>query len=1268
MNTTKHNRRMPALLLAVALALSAPALLGQTPTEGYDPMRQITEQMDSANLLIVQDVTGSMRWDAAGNSLSYAENSTGNLFWNQGCYYEQNKRDDNKWYGCGDETGAWGRSVRGRTIGIGNRTVPADNREDCEGNNCRVWNYILTFEEPSRLAIIKNALGNAVNIVESYVPPPFFNGVAAQTGAASWMQANQPGVPFRGHWGTLPETNAKVEVFRYDASKQSQVKFWVYRIDYGTKEETYWEPECTWNSRTRKWEGCNKTRTVTVRYGDPGVPLDVWQAANSTNHRPGINAAGTGCALAGSSCSYVKARDVIGLNANRVNWGLLPYSTNNQNLGAANVGIVDVDPRNTNPNLARIKNAYRLNMRQAYGVENNSSFGPALTVADGHALGLIARGGTNTKPTLYEAGRATSANTSLQRSRDLYRLCPAPYGVILVTDGQSNEGNPSNATWSNCYTNAGSYPAGSAHNLYNLFNRNPRVNTWAIGISEDVGTCELNFTAYAGRTDATSPRGDAGYSGYAAPDPPPPAVANDPGNPFVAKADADISTLGSFDDYYVPSHGHNAFFPKDSEALGNAITAIVNATAVGDYTTSAPVSGLTAGSGSIVYLPSTEFPSWRGHFYAFDSSEPVTIPDPNDATKKIPNPAYEKWDAAKKLNARTAASRKIFTWEKANSGKWDLVEVTTGNRAKLQAIAGTNALNDAVIDFIRGNDGTGTSKARAWKFGPVINSAPAIVATPEKWTQGNVPAHTVMERLQRDALLFVGSNSGMMHAFRASNGEEQIALLPPGLLARQVELYNNYLANRFRPTGQLPDPAQHLYGVASSLRFGDVRIGNGYKTVGLITLGAGGREVAAIDITNIPRPDASPYKDPVTVLWSKTDADLPGLGRTWAIPAMSPTKKGTANNDDGKWRLLLGSGLDPDSTAESQKDSNTYRKPRTFTLDVESGDLLETKELATATGTTHGNLVGNQAFADAVLFDPTAPSYKPDNIALMGVQADLNGRLWFLWSPSSSSDYDLSGEPVKGVDTTTLFNVTQSQPFYYNPAASGYGDYNKLGGSSQEKTGCAAYAFGSGSLYERSAAVTGPNVGTSGYFIPRVYVATSEKPDVNSDHELLASPTALTDSQIWQRPIQGSWCVENCDNADPDKKPVYKTLGKATQLTAPPFLLAPKDATQSITALFLVYDPEEGCDGNSYVLQVDFKGIGASCNLKDGQQSPDPVQKAFNAGKGAASGFTIAGTQVLVAQSGIGEGERAKLYVPEGLAASLAGGVEPRVRWWKELK
>lgn len=1206
MTTTRIFSRRPAPLLAALLLVAAPALWAAD--EGIDPMRQITEQMDAANFLIVQDVTGSMQWDFKGATLSYRENSTGNLFWNTGCYYVG---------GCNDGTGNGDTpTVLGKAWGIGSRTVPAAASSDCSSANCRIWTYVLLFERPSRLAIIKNALGNHVSIVESYLPPPFV--LQNDPGYYSWTTTT-PNTAFRGDWRT-PPTGAKVEAFAYNPASQGNVQFWVYTITYASG----------------------------VRRANPGLPFDNAIAAND---RPAPNAALDGCLV--GTCSYSTPKRVIDTNKNRVNWGLLTYSTTNLNAQNA-VRIYDVDPRGGNPNLTNILNSYRLNTRTTFN----------RTVSDGHSLGLIANGGTNTTPTLWKAtadsSTAKGANNSLQRSRNLYSSCPAPYGVILVTDGESNTGNPSDNPWSRCYENAASYPAGSAHKLYNLFGQKPRVNTWAIGISEDVGTCELNFTAYSGRTDASSPRGDAGYSGWAA------ETADDPGNPYVAKPAADISALGTFDDQYNTSHGNNAFFPKDSESLRAAIAAIVNATAIGDYTTSAPVSGLTASAKEIVYLPSTEFPSWRGNFYAFDTTKQQFLDPP---TNKVPNPAFEKWNAARKLNARSSDERKIFTWQLAVNGKYELVEVTTANLLSLQAIARTTALTANVVDYIRGNDGTLTGTARGWKLGPVINSAPAIVASPEKWTQGNVPSHTDLERISRDPLLFVGSNSGMMHAFRVVDGEEQIALLPPSLLARQVALYQNYLVNRkLRPSGQLPDPAQHLYGVANSLRFGDVRIGKDYRTVGIITLGPGGKEIAAVDITKIPRPDATGYSDPVKILWSKSDADVTGLGATWAIPAMAPTKKGTGNNEDGEWRLLLGSGFDAASTAESQKDSTSYIPPKAFSLDVASGNLLTTKTLPTTTGTTHGNFVGNQAFADAVLFDPTAPSYKPDNIALMGVQADLNGRLWFLWNPSSSASYDLSGDPVKGVDTTTLLNVNQSQPFYYNPAASGYGAYNKLDGTTgQEKSGCVAYAFGSGSLYEKSEAVTGPNVGKAGNFIPRVYVATSEKPDVNSSYKLTASPTALTNSQVWQRAIAGSWCVDKCDDPDPAKR-VYKTLGPATQMTAPPFILAPKDDTQSISALFLVYDPAEGCDGNSYVLQVDFKGMGASCSLRDNLGNFDIKEKAFNAGAGAASGFTIAGTQVLVAQSGIGEGQRAKLFVPEGLAASLAGGVEPRVRWWKELK
>ena len=99
--TTFPARNLPRLLLA---ALALPALLAvpcgaQTATEGYDPLRQITVQQDKANLLIVLDTSGSMRWDAERHALSNVTsnpttytppnpfNNTGLLAWNSGCGY-----------------------------------------------------------------------------------------------------------------------------------------------------------------------------------------------------------------------------------------------------------------------------------------------------------------------------------------------------------------------------------------------------------------------------------------------------------------------------------------------------------------------------------------------------------------------------------------------------------------------------------------------------------------------------------------------------------------------------------------------------------------------------------------------------------------------------------------------------------------------------------------------------------------------------------------------------------------------------------------------------------------------------------------------------------------------------------------------------------------------------------------------------------------------------------------------------------------------------
>jgi len=1170
MRTPRTHILLPALLLAAALA--APGLRAQD--EGYDPMRQITAQLQKANLQITLDVTGSMAWFPEGRiTPERGVDSFGWLRWN---------RDQN-----GD---SWG-----------------PNGSSCKDGKCYTWKYKLAFNGPSRMAIVKNALGASVPLVTSYTPPAVL--------PARW---------------TLEST----------ASSTASRREWVFRYD------------------------------APSRVSAPGVPFDPYETITIAGAR---NSSGgdytvayfpivrNGACTVGT-CSYTPPQDLIGKNAPRVNWGLTTFSTD---------GVthrVNIDVTDANTNLARLKDYF---------------LPDAATGAVTGVGGLGASGSTNTRSALEAVKTRLTATAGLDpRIRE---NCERPYGVILVTDGLSNSGNPSGGNWlSPCGSGALECDGGSsgydcpngwarfaaywADELY----RNTSaggvqvpVRTWTIGVSEQVGPCELDYIAFMGRTDASSPNDDAGWGGYDPvknpflPDPDSPEPANPrynttskfdgPSGQLRWNWDSSVSyatALAGYGDPQRKAHGHNAFFATSAEKLAAALTAIVNATATGDYATNSPVSGMSAGSthSGIVYLPSTEFPSWKGHIYAFDTTKPVLYDHDDDPdTPMVDNPAYLKWDAGQVLNPSTAhATRKIFTWDPANGNA--LVELKSANLGRLDdADMGDASFTSAVLDFVRGVprdfDGDGTTDDRAWILGPMINSAPALVGRPSPWLQGNTISHSNFENAyaSREPLLWVGSNNGMMHAFRITDGVEQIALVPPGLLKMQVQLFENYLADerqKKNPFGQPPDPAQHVYGVANSFRFGDVwdPDASSYRTIGVITVGAAGDDVIAVDVTTVPDPEAASYPaDPVKVLWAKDSAALTGLKQTWSIPAMAP-----ATSTD--WRMVLGGGYNPSNTRESQLGNVTgFLAPKAFTIDPIDGSKLGE---ITLTSFGYTPWVGNQAFADSVIFDPAAKVYQDDNIAKLGLQADLNGQIWFLYNqPSNETDFATARV---GIDVSA--KAGQSQPIYYNPAASGYG----TGGA-----GCVAYAFGSGALYEKSPLVTGPDVGTTGNFIPALYVAAGPKGSFAS---------ALSAGNIVSIPIATSWCIENCEDPDPANH-VTRTFGPKTQLTAPPFMLVPRTGRGSITALFLLYDPDYGCHGNSYIAIVDFAG-NDTCSL----DSADAKPIAVDAGEGAASGFTIAGDKVLVSKSGIGQGERAHLVSPPDVSASIGGPAPPRVKWWKELK
>lgn len=1055
------------------------------------------------------------------------------------------------------------------------------------------WRYVLKFDLPSRIATMKNALGDTVSIIPSYTPPSF--NLATRAG-------------MQGAWATTANTVTISSTL--DSNK--------WRDEDGNDHTvTEINPECAGGGGPGIVPGCN-TWVFELDYAsgstvseDPGPPFDA--IADWATGRP---KAGVG------TWEEEAPANIVGVSRTRINWGLLAYSTTGTNTctgydtTTSNLLVTAINPSGSD--VSGILASMRLSW-------------------DG---GLKVGGGTPTRSALEKAEQQLIDTFAI----DPLYACLRNYGVILVTDGESNtcnytdNVNPAiaNREWGpNCPTDWDKYPPQITDQIWNLNLTTPCVGktprdtpinprSWVIGFGSEVGKCELNYTAYKGRTDANSPKADAGFS-----------TNEDPRlRTCTAYSDPPANTICTawIDAPYDDSKDY-AYFADDTKSLVKAFNKITSAAATGDYATGAPLTGGAAGYGNIVFLSSTYFPTWEGHLYKLDTNL-------IDKDTGVRLPGYRVWDAATILAARDASTRRIYTW---NPSTRNLIEVKASALATLQTIEPT--LTPAVIDFIRGNDGSGV--ARAQRLGPLINTVPSIVAGPLRYTQSTISGdHATFEAdyANRRAMIWIGSNDGMLHAFDFQTGEEVLAILPPQLLDSQVELYDTFLAAGKVGTGQ-PDDFSNTYGVAGSLRFGDVYFPSGFRTVGLLTLADGGDLVAAIDITHpypgqtspviAPDPNYGVFPRagdlvdaPVQVIWQKTSADLPGLGPTWSLPGLAPRSTST-------WSILFGAGYDTASVYTSQK------VPRVFQLDPVDGTQIGVsayKDLAL--DGSNVPWVGNQAFADSVLFRHLASGYASDNIATRGVQADLNGRVWFV-NPTN-----INAAPLMGIDASAV--AGQSQPIYYPPAAGGFG--------MPPTSGCNVYAFGSGTFYEESTRVNGPGTGTAGNFIPSLYFAATEKSNPNTD--------VPTISDVLRIPINTILRPES----------TTETLSPLSQMTGAPLLLIDPKGFQPSVGIFVIYDPTVGCNGASYAVTVRWKtsGCDAPLTVKEGTTNTTTdaggaVVKTVFAGYGAASGLTSVGDQVFSGIAGLGAGGQADLA---GIKESSAFGSGAAFRpvWWKELK
>ncbi|HEY2190395.1 MAG TPA: PilC/PilY family type IV pilus protein, partial [Caldimonas sp.] len=259
-------------------------------------------------------------------------------------------------------------------------------------------------------------------------------------------------------------------------------------------------------------------------------------------------------------------------------------------------------------------------------------------------------------------------------------------------------------------------------------------------------------------------------------------------------------------------------------------------------------------------------------------------------------------------------------------GTTNATRFTNTNSAITAAALGVTLATDrtTLIAWVRGTDNAGdelgptttpATTVRPSVHGDVLHSRPAVV---------NYGGTT-------GVVVFYGGNDGMLHAINGNQtgtgaGNELWSYIPE-------ELYGKL--NRLRintPKVQMPSTPAAL-GATPRDYFVDGPIGvyerlaadNSVQQVIIyVAMRRGGRMLYAFDVTTPSSP---------TLLWRKTNADLPQLGQTWSEPRIARIR-GNANPV-----LVFGGGYD--ATAEDALPAGTTTMGNAvFVLDGVSGNLL----------------------------------------------------------------------------------------------------------------------------------------------------------------------------------------------------------------------------------------------------------------------------------------------------------------------------------------
>lgn len=658
---------------------------------------------------------------------------------------------------------------------------------------------------------------------------------------------------------------------------------------------------------------------------------------------------------------------------------------------------------------------------------------------------LSASGSTPNRQAVRAAGeqfRRTDTGAPVQRA------CQRN-AAMLFTDGYSNQGGP---TVGNVDTGMGS-PFADGHSdtmadiatkyYLSTAGQSPLRTDLPAGQVRVTGACpssdpsvdcetnlHVNFygVTLGGRGDLYNP--DNVLDPYTTP-----AIYNN----WPAREDGDRSTVDDIWHATVNTRGEfiSARTPADiTDAMRRILTAVSSGASPSG---TVALTGSRINARSLVVQPSYEIQNegtdWFSELAAYKLSvDPVTR-----AVTETP-----LWEAASKLGSTAFATRRGHTWYGTATGSSKINTATLAmlcnntrpgmsrcTAAELTAL-GVNAAQ--AVDYLVGDSSRevtnpgGTLRSRSNRLGDIINSTPVVSAPTDDYgyrslgTVGSVnygstySTYVDTTKASRPAMVYVGANDGMLHAFHGgidangtvdsvNGGREQFAYIPRAVLGHMGNLLFPYVA-----ADGGDQKFDHRYYVDGPIAVTDAYFGGGWKTVLVGTAGAGGRSVFGLNVSN-PSAFASGNR-----LWEVDDQHTnvtvrENIGHVLGRPVVVPVRSGAAAPE---WKAIFGNGY-----------NSVNGVAALFVVDIATGavQVIQAVESGAPAGS---NGLGNIVVTDQKVSVSGTPGR--DGYADTVYAADRKGAIW---------KFDLSSAATL---TTPLFTTqahTESGTVHRQPIIGG---------------------------------------------------------------------------------------------------------------------------------------------------------------------------------------------------------------------------------------